>query len=171
MKKIVTAVLTLLLTSSLINAEESNELSGFYVGAGLAIHAVPNDWDDNGLGLVLKGGAALPQVLNNLGMEVELTTSLSDPETHNGHDVSILTLAGYMTYNIRFPDSHIFVRPRAGFILPNLGDTKSVNSRNFGISTGIAAVVELNKQMNVYGDYTNLGENINNYTVGVELKF
>ena len=171
MKKIVAALSALLLASTLFAAEDKSELSGVYVGVGLAVQAVPDKWDENGIGLVVKGGVALPQVLENLGAEVEMTTSLSDPEDRNGHDVSILTLAGYMTYDIHIPDSSFFIRPRAGFILPNLGDSKSVNSRNFGLSTGIAGVIALNKQLNAYVDYTNLGENINNYTVGLELKF
>ena len=170
MKKTVTLLSSLLLASALYGVEKKSEFSNVYVGAGLSVEAVPKGADSHGTGLVLKAGTQLPQLLKHLGAEVELTTSLIDPEWGN-KDINVITLAGYMTYDIRFPSSPVFVRPRAGFILPNLGNSDSVNSRDFGISTGLACLIELNEQMNAYVDYTNLGENINNYTAGVELKF
>jgi len=160
-----------LLGASSMASEDGLDLSGVYGGVGIAIQAVPDGWDEYGVGLVIKGGVALPQLLENLGAEVELTTSLSDPQVVNGQDLSILTLAGYMTYTIEIPNTPFAVRPRAGVILPNLGDSDSVNSRSLGLSTGIAGLMILNEQLDAYVDYTNLGENINNYTVGLELKF
>ena len=170
MKKTIMLMASLLLATTLYATEKKSELSNVYIGVGLAVEAVPKGADDHGIGLVLRVGAPLPQLLKNLGAEVELTTSLVDPEWGK-KDINIITLAGYVTYDIRFPDSPLFVHPRAGFILPNLGNSDSVNSRDLGISTGLACLVELNEQMNAYIDYTNLGENINNYTAGVELKF
>lgn len=171
MKKMVAVLSAFLLSSTLYSADSDNGLSGAYVGVGLAIEAVPKHADEYGVGLVLKGGMALPQLFEGLGAEVELTKSLSDPEDGAGHGVSILTLAGYVTYDITIPDSPFSVRPRAGIILPNLGDNESVNSRDFGFSLGVAGVYALNEQLNAYVDYTVLGEYITNYTAGIELKF
>lgn len=147
----------------------AQQQSGLYVGAGLGVEAAPKDFD-SGLGLALKGGIHLDQVLANLGAEVELNKSLSDP-SFGPVKIDVLTLAGYMTYTIKFPNSPLSVRPKFGVILPNLGDSKSVNSRDFGLSTGIAGVLQINKNLNAYLDYTNMGEVINNYSVGVEFNF
>lgn len=171
MKKMVALLSAFIVSTTLLVAKDDMGLSGVYGGVGLAIQAVPDGWDEHGIGLVLKGGMALPRLLDDLGAEVELTTSISDPQYVNGADVSILTLAGYMTYTIEIPGTQFAVRPRAGIILPNLGDSDSVNSRSLGLTTGIAGLITLNEQLDAYVDYTNLGENINNYTVGIELKF
>lgn len=141
----------------------------WYVGTGIGVLATVKD-ATSGLGLALKGGVTLDSVLPNLGAEVEFNKSLVNPE-YGSIQEDVATLAGYFTYNIALGNSPISVRPKFGVILPNLGDAQSVNSRNLGFSTGVAGVLTINKNLNAYLDYTNLGEKINNYSVGVEFHF
>lgn len=164
MKKFVFSVLVAGLLSVGAFAQEK---SGLYVGAGLGLEAVVKD-ADNGFGLALKGGIKLDQLLKNLGAEVELGKSLSDPKIGPAN-IDVLTLAGYVTYDIKFGNSPISARPKFGVVLPNLGD--EIHSRDFALSTGIAGVLKINNDLNAYLDYTNVSEFMNTYTVGVEFSF
>jgi len=140
-----------------------------YIGSGVGVLATPKG-TDAGVGIAIKGGLYLDQILDNLGAEMELNFSVKNPEV-NASKIAIITFGTYLTYDIKFKNSPISVRPKFGFVLPNLGDSNSVNSRNFALSSGIAAVLKIDDDLNVYIDYTNLGESVNNYSAGVEFRF
>ncbi len=166
MKKFILVLLVLISTTGVLSAQVKQDL---YAGAALGFMAVP-DGADTGLGLALKVGTALDDVLENLAAEVEIQKSIINPE-YGSRDVDILTLAGYAVYNIKIPSSEFTVKPKFGVILPNLGDDESVNSRNYGFSSGLDVVLKISNDMHGYVGYTNLGENVNTYNVGIELHF
>lgn len=147
----------------------ADEKSGVYVGIGANVEAVPVGYDSSGIGFSLKLGTHLDEVLPKLGVEAEYTNSLSDPEDRASHKVDIQTLAAYMTYDICFNNSPVFVRPRIGFMVPNVGD--KINSRDFGLSAGTDVGVAISNNVSVYFGYTNMGETVNDYTLGVEIYF
>jgi len=183
MKKL---AVTLLTTAALTSALVAEGMS-FYAGGGLAIEAVP-DYDGLSMGtaIVLRGGMNLPMVLEGFGTEVELTKSVVDPSEENSKcngydffggctsysatDVSILTLGAYAVYTIPLGEK-FYVKPRFGIILPNLGDDKSANSRDITFSSGIGGGFKVMEQMNIYVDYTVIGEFVTNYGAGVEYHF
>ncbi len=162
MKKITKSLGALALVATMGMAQPS-----FYAGGGLAFESLPDAaGTDNGMGIVLRGGATLDSVLKNFGVEAELTKSVADPKLW-GADMNVLTLASYAVYNIKI--KRFYVKPRFGIILPNLGD--DTNSRDLGFSSGIGGGFALTKKMNVYVDYTILGESVSNWGAGVEYKF
>lgn len=168
MKKLTTALLTAGLLSSGAAAAEV----GFYAGGGLAFEAVP-DYDDlkMGLGVVLRGGMTLDSVLEHFAIEGEVTKSIVDPKyDYPGSDVkfNVNTLAAYAVYRIPVADK-FYVKPRFGIIIPNLGD--EINSRDVTFSSGIGAGYTVMQHLDVYVDYTVLGEFITNYGAGVEYHF
>lgn len=167
MKKIVLSAAALLLSSALF-AQQQSQQSGIYVGAGVGLEAMPKHYD-NGMGLALKGGIELDQVLKNFGLEAELSTALITPETPNGKDIDVFTLGLYGTYTIDLPNSAFALRPKFGFIFPNLGD--DLNSRDLALSTGLAALYSVNRQMDVYVEYVNTSEMMNNYMIGLAINF
>ena len=167
MKKIAVTAAALLLSSSLF-AEQAQQKSGVYVAAGLGLEAMPKHVD-NGMGLSLKGGVALDQLLKNMGLEAELTTSLVAPEYQGGAKIDVFTLGVYATYTIDIPNSPVAVRPKFGVILPNLAD--DINSRDVALSTGVAALLKFSNQFSGYVEYVNTSEMMNNYMVGLEVSF
>ena len=118
----------------------------------------------------MKAGIDLDDVLQNLGAQVEIQKSILNPEYGN-NDNNVLTLAGYAVYNIAIPSTEITVRPRFGIIIPNLGDDNSVNSRNYGLSSGLDVTYNIADNLRVCAGYTNLGESINTYIIGAEFHF
>ena len=166
MKKMILVLVALGLLSSSAFASMKDSI---YVGGGLGLMAVP-DYGDAGIGLALRGGIDLDDVMPNLGAQVEIQKSIIDPDYGNW-DTNILTLAAYATYNIEIPSSDITVRPKFGFIFPNLGDDNSVNSRNYGFSSGFDVTYPIQDNLKVYGGYINLGEMVNTYSVGAEFHF
>ncbi|MEJ2500667.1 MAG: outer membrane beta-barrel protein [Campylobacterales bacterium] len=165
MKKIASVATALLLSSSLFAQQQGS--NGIYVGVGLGLEAMPKHVD-NGMGLALKGGVELDQLLKNFGLEAELSTSLIAPEV-NDNNIDVLTLGLYTTYTIAIPNSPVSVRPKFGVILPNLSD--DLNSRDVALSTGVAGLFNLNEQIDIYAEYVNTSESMNNYMVGVEINF
>jgi len=165
MKKVLFSAAALLLSSSLF-AQQGNH--GVYMGVGLGLEAMPKHVD-NGLGLAVKGGIHLDEVLPHLGAEMELTTSLVAPEYKGGVDINVFTLGFYATYTIALPNTPIAIRPKFGFILPNLSD--EINSRDFALSTGIAGVYTINRVFDAYVEYVNTSEAMNNYMVGFNINF
>ena len=146
---------------------------GFYAGGGLAFEAVP---DVNnlkmGLGIVMRGGMTLDALLENFAVEAELTKSLLDPKfERTGADdkINVTTLATYAVYRINVVDD-FYVKPRFGIIFPNLGDD-FVNSRDVTFSSGIGGGYSVMENLDVYIDYTVLGEGVTNYGAGVEYHF
>ena len=180
MKKLTSALLATVVLSSGVMATEV----GFYAGGGFAFEAVPSnsqDWE-MGLGIVLRGGMTLDAVLEGFGAEVELTKSFVDPKVDykgvaDGHDrVNVTTLATYAVYRIPVVDK-FYVKPRFGIIFPNLGGAEYwngdevVNSRDVTFSSGIGGGFTVMDHMDVYIDYTVIGESITNYGAGVEYHF
>lgn len=165
MKKIISVAAALLLSSSLYAQQQGS--NGFYIGGGIGIEAMPKDFD-NGIGLAIKGGVELDNVLKNLGVEAELSTSLASPEIGN-YDIDITTLGVYGTYTIQIPASAFKIRPKFGVILPNLAD--DINSRDMAISGGVAGMYTLNKQLDLYVEYVNTSETMNSYTFGMTVNF
>lgn len=183
MKKLTTALLATAVLSSGAMATDV----GFYAGGGFAFEAVPDnsqDWE-MGLGIVLRGGMTLDAVLENFAVEVELTKSLVDPKvdyenftTNNNRDkVNVTTLATYAVYRIPV-GGKFYVKPRFGIIFPNLGGAEYdgsndnvVNSRDVTFSSGIGGGLTVMNHLDVYVDYTVIGENIKNYGAGVEYHF
>jgi len=162
-------MLVLIVALSIVSGAYAQNKQDVYVGGALGIMAVP-DGADAGVGLAVKVGFGLESVLEHLAAEVEIQKSIMNPE-YGRVDVDILTLAGYAVYNINIPSSQITLKPKFGIILPNLGDDESVNSRNYGFSSGLDVVLKISNEMNGYVGYTNLGENVNTYNVGIELHF
>jgi len=180
MNKLTSALLATAILSSGVAATEV----GFYAGGGVAFEAVPKnsqDWE-MGLGLVLRGGMTLDAVLEGFGAEVELTKSVVDPKVDykgdSGRDkVNVTTLATYAVYRIPITEQ-IYVKPRFGIIFPNLGgaefegaDYSLVNSRDVTFSSGIGGGFTVMDHLDVYVDYTVIGESITNYGAGVEYHF
>jgi hypothetical protein len=87
----------------------------------------------------------------------------------NDNNIDVLTLGLYTTYTIAIPNSPVSVRPKFGVILPNLSD--DLNSRDVALSTGVAGLFNLNEQIDIYAEYVNTSESMNNYMVGVEINF
>jgi hypothetical protein len=167
-KKIISILVICGLAGALsLNAAE--ESSGLYVGAGLNVEAVPDAYDSSGIGMNLKVGAHIDQVLPKLGVEAEYTRSISEPKNPASKKVEVQTVAAYLTYDICFKNSPMFVRPRLGVMLPNVGD--KINSRDFGLSSGADVGVAISRSVSAYFGYTNMGETVNNYTLGVEVYF
>ncbi|RLA76953.1 MAG: hypothetical protein DRG78_18100, partial [Epsilonproteobacteria bacterium] len=104
MKKITKSLGALALVATMGMAQPS-----FYAGGGLAFESLP-DGADNGVGIVLRGGATLDSILKNFGVEAELTKSVADPKM--GTDLNVLTLASYAVYNIKI--KRFYVKPRFG---------------------------------------------------------
>ncbi|MGB6018920.1 MAG: outer membrane beta-barrel protein [Sulfurimonadaceae bacterium] len=177
MKKLTSALLATAVLSSGVMATEV----GFYAGGGLAFEAVPDygDWK-MGLGVVLRGGMTLDAVLENFGAEVELTKSVIDPKltykSASQDNVNVTTLATYAVYRIPVGNK-FYVKPRFGIIFPNLGGEEYsngdnvVNSRDITFSSGIGGGFTVMDHMDVYIDYTVIGESITNYGAGVEYHF
>ncbi len=172
---------SLLATAILSSGLMATEV-GFYAGGGLALEAVPDygNWE-MGLGLVLRGGMTLDSVLENFGAEVELTKSLVDPKVNYKGDssadkVNVTTLAAYAVYRIPVTKK-IYVKPRFGIIFPNLGGAEFpsgenvVNSRDITFSSGIGAGFTVLDHLDIYVDYTVIGESVTNYGAGVEYHF
>jgi len=164
MKKV---LLALAILSSVIYADSTNG-QGLYAGAGLGIMATDKN-GDAGLGLSLRGGAALDNVLKGLGIQAELNKSISDPEYRNGFDIDVMTLAAYATFDINIPNSAVSLRPKIGAIFPNMND--DIDSRDLILSSGFGMTYAVESNLRLYADYTVLGEAISNYSVGVEIKF
>jgi len=168
MKKFTKALLATAMIANTVMAAEV----GFYGGGGLAFEAVPKD--DNlkmGLGIVLRGGMTLDSVLENFAVEVEFTKSLLDPKYDYSaytNKVNVTTLATYAVYRIPITDK-IYVKPRFGIIFPNLGD--DTNSRDITFSSGIGGGFTVMDHLDVYVDYTVIGEFVTNYAAGVEYHF
>jgi len=146
---------------------------GFYAGGGLAFEAVPDQPNlQMGLGIVMRGGMTLDALLENFAVEAELTKSLIDPKYDlPGADdkINVTTLATYAVYRINIVDN-FYVKPRFGVIFPNLGDD-FVNSRDITFSSGIGGGYSVMQNLDVYVDYTVLGEGVTNYGAGVEYHF
>jgi len=173
MKKFTKALLaTALMTNTMMAAEV-----GFYAGGGLAFEAVPKHSDlKMGLGVVLRGGMTLDSVLEGFATEVEFTKSVIDPK-YFGEKINIATLAAYAVYRIPITDK-IYVKPRFGIIFPNLGGEEYpfssdpiVNSRDVTFSSGIGGGFTVMDHLDVYVDYTVIGEFTTNYAAGVEYHF
>jgi hypothetical protein len=170
MKKRVAAA-ALLVIGSVSAFGYCNDSKGcsLYIGAGAAIEAVPSTYDASGTGITLKIGSHLDYILPKLGAEVEYTKSVVAVKQSASNQITVQTVGAYLTYDITFPRSPVFVRPRIGLVAPNNGD--KINSTDLILSAGADAGVALNKQVNTYIGYTNLGETINNYVLGLEYKF
>ena len=140
-----------------------------YIGAGAAIEAVPSTYNASGTGVSLKIGSHLDYILPKLGIEAEYTKSVVAVKQSTSNQITVQTVGAYLTYDITFPRSPIFVRPRFGLVAPNNGD--KINSTDLILSAGADAGVALNRHVNTYIGYTNLGETINNYVLGLEYKF
>jgi len=159
---------TLLATAIIANTVMAAEV-GFYAGGGLAFEAVPK-YNNPGLGIVLRGGMTLDSVLENFSVEAEFIKSLLDPKfSSNNIKINVTTLATYAVYRIPITDK-IYVKPRFGLIFPNLGDD-FVNSRDITFSSGIGGGFTIMEHLDVYVDYTVIGESITNYGTGVEYHF
>jgi hypothetical protein len=165
MKKIAVILAAMLLSSPLLAQEQHSD---YYASAGIGVEAMPEDYD-GGIGLSVKGGMKLDQVLPHFGAEAELTTSLVSPQNPAGNDINVFTLGAYATYTIVIPNSSVSVRPKFGLIFPNLSD--DINSRDIAVSSGLAGLFKLNKQMDLYVEYVNASEYMNNYMVGLEVGF
>ena len=183
MKKLIKVLLaTVLMTNTVVAAEV-----GFYAGGGLAFEAVPKN-DDNfgdwemGIAVVLRAGMTLDSVLEGFAAEVEFTKSVLDPKRNfegnlDAEKVNVTTLATYAVYRIPITEK-IYVKPRFGIVFPNLGGEQYegssrgvVNSRDITFSSGIGGGFTVMKQLDVYVDYTVIGESITNYGAGVEYHF
>lgn len=161
-------LLALALLTSVSFAAEKSASQNIYAGAGLGVMATDRH-GDAGLGVSLKAGTYLDEVLKGMGIQAELNKSLSDPENRNERDIDVMTFALYTSYDIRIPNSEFTLRPRIGVVMPNLND--DIDSRDLILSSGFGVLYDLQDNLRLYADYTVLGEAISNYSVGVEVKF
>lgn len=169
MKTTLKIVLALTMLSGVSQAADTKtENQGLYAGAGLSVMAT-DDNGDAGMGLSLRAGAALDDVLKGLGIQVELNKSLTDPENGNNRDIDVMTMAAYTTFDIQIPNSKVTLRPKIGVILPNLND--DIDSRDLILSSGFGMTYAVENNLRLYADYTVLGQAISNYSAGVEIKF
>ncbi len=170
MKRVLVFTTAFLMASTLsLSAADQTALGSVYVGAGVGIEAVPTQYESSGIAMSLKVGSKLDYLLPKLGGEIEYTKSLIQVKSSVTNKVDVATLGAYFTYEINFKNSPIFVRPRLGIMLPNTGD--KINSTDFGLSSGADLGVSLSKRANAYLGYTNMGETINNYILGIEYRF
>ncbi len=160
--------LMMALTLSLSGAEQS-ALGSVYVGAGVGLEAVPSGYVSSGTAMSLKVGSKLDSFLPQLSGEIEYTKSLIQPKSSPTNKIDVATLGAYFTYDINFKNSPLFVRPRLGILLPNMGN--KINSRDLAISAGSDFGVLLSKRTSAYLGYTNMGETINNYIVAFQYRF
>ena len=162
MKKFTKALLATAMSANTVMAAEV----GFYAGGGLAFEAVPK-YNNSGLGIVLRGGMTLDAVLENFAVEAELSKSLLDPKLASSNiKINVTSLATYAVYRIPITEK-IYVKPRFGLVFPNLGDD-FVNSRDITFSSGIGGGFMIKEHLDIYVDYTIIGEGITNYATGVE---
>jgi len=168
MNNILKVALAMSMLSGVSYAKGATTDQGLYVGAGLGIMATSKS-GDAGLGLGLRAGVELDNVLKGFGIQAELNKSLSHPETANNKDINVMTLATYATFDIEIPNSKVTLRPRIGAILPNLKN--DIDSRDFILSSGFGMTYKIQNNVRLYADYTVLGEGISNYSAGVEIKF
>jgi len=166
MKKTLLA-LTLLASASF--AQDGASTTGVYLGAGAGIMTINDKKGDSGLGMSLRGGLALDDVLKGFGVQVEINNSLIDPETRNNVDIEVMTTALYTTYDISIPNSAVTLRPKIGAILPNMKD--DIDSRDLILSSGFGMTYGLRSDLRLYADYTVLGSGVNHYSAGLEVKF
>ncbi|MEN8146485.1 MAG: outer membrane beta-barrel protein [Campylobacterota bacterium] len=181
MKKLTTALLATAVLSSGVMATEV----GFYAGGGAAFEAVPDNAGNykRGMAAVIRGGMTFDALLENFAAEVELTKSVIDPEVNQFNGVftsqqnfDVTTLATYAVYRIPV-GGKFYVKPRFGIIFPNLGGAEYwngdsiVNSRDVTFSSGIGGGFSVLESLDIYIDYTVIGENITNYGAGVEYHF
>ncbi len=160
MKRITLLAMSMVLSTAL-NADIKS-----YIGAGLGFMATPDtSGAENGMGMTLQGGVrGFITDMPETGARFELNKSLMG--LNNG---DALTFATYITYDINIPNSQLAIRPKFGLIIPNASD--DVNSRDMTFSSGISGIFSLNEQIDLYVDYTVLGEFITNYSIGAEFKF
>ena len=151
-------------------AETTSKDQGLYAGAGLGVMAT-DDNGDAGIGLSLRAGVALDNALKGLGLQIEVNKSLEDPErnSNRNNDIDVLTFATYATFDIAIPNSKVSLRPKIGFIMPNLDD--DIDSRDLILSSGFGMTYTVENNVRLYLDYTVLGQSISNYSAGVEFKF
>ena len=161
-------LLTLAVLASMTYAEDTVSDQGLYAGAGIGIMAT-DDNGDAGLGLSLRAGVELDDVLEGLGIQAELNKSFSDPENGAGRDIDVMTLATYATFDIDIPSSNVTLRPKIGVILPNMKD--DIDSRDVILSSGFGMTYEIEDNVRLYADYTVLGQAISNYSAGIEFQF
>ena len=159
-----------LLLASLLSVGASAAEVGFYAGGGIALEMVPKDID-MGAALVLRGGMTLDSVFENFAVEAELSKSIVDPKFDYGFGTikqKVTTFATYAVYRIDINEK-IYVKPRFGLALPNIGD--DTNSRNIAFSAGVGGAYTVMDHMDVYVDYTIVSEGISNFGGGVEWHF
>ena len=163
-------LLALVLLASVTFAQDStSRATGLYLGAGASIMAINDKKGDPGLGMSIRGGLALDNVLKGFGAQFEINNSLIDPETRNNVDINVITMALYTTYDISIPNSSVILRPKIGAILPNIKD--DIDSRNLILSSGFGMTYGLRSDLRLYADYTVLGSGVSNYSAGLEVKF
>jgi len=155
-----------LLMASLLSVGASAAEVGFYAGGGIALEMVPKDVD-MGAALVIRGGMTLDSVFENFAVEAELSKSIVDPK-YVSIKQNVTTFATYAVYRIDINEK-IYVKPRFGLALPNVGD--DTNSRNIAFSAGVGGAYTVMDHMDVYVDYTIISEGISNFGGGVEWHF
>jgi len=163
MKKIILSSAALLFSTSLFAAH-----GDIYGGVGLGVEAMPKGID-NGFGLAVKAGVDLGRALPHFGMEAELSTSLVAPQYRNDVEINVFTAGLYATYTIAIPSTTVSLRPKFGAILPNLGD--EIHSRDIALSMGMAALLKINSHLDAYVEYVNASEMMNNYMLGMQVRF
>lgn len=171
MKATLRTVLALTMLATFAQAANtSSNNQELYLGAGLGVMATDDNGDD-GIGLSLRAGVPLNNVLKGFGLQLELNKSLVDPERNRNwnSDIDVVTFATYATFDIVIPHSKVTLRPKIGVILPNLDD--DIDSRDLILSSGFGMTYSVEHNVRLYLDYTVLGEQISNYSAGIEIKF
>lgn len=145
-----------------------------YFNAGIGIADV--DGFDDGLVVIGGYGARIPEVSKNFFVEGEVTATLSDPDAPAG-DLSYYTFAGYGTYALPVSQA-VDLRGRAGLLYYDADVSGSTGGTGFSedddgleLSYGIGVTVEVNTQVEVLVDYTQIESDITHLSAGVQYNF
>ena len=145
-----------------------------YFNAALGIADV--DGFDDGWVLIGGYGIQVPEVDKNFFIEGEITATLDDPE-RAGADVSYYTLAGYAVYALPVTQT-VDLRGRAGLLYYDADVSGTAGPFSFRededgieLSFGIGARFEVNNELDVIVDYTQIESDIDHLSAGIQYHF
>lgn len=144
------------LSTAIMLTTSAYGLDGLYFGGGLAVQDVA---DDNGVGLVLNGGAPLPVEAGDgtLGVEGELTFAAAGDTS----DADAITLGAYATYTYNFIDN-AYLKSKFGIAFYDSDYDDGVK-----LSAGVGGGYSFTEDFSAYVEYTSISA-LNNLTFGVK---
>jgi hypothetical protein len=140
-----------------------------YLGVGPTVQSISNG--DDGLAGLFRFGAKLDEALPGLGVEGEVTRSLSDPQTAGGRDVTFTTFGGYAVYTAPLPDRRVSLRARLGLVWVDADPDGRSSDSETEISWGLGGEYRVTSQLSGYVDYTRMSSSLDHLNLGVQLHF